>query len=90
MKEQDIEVRPIDEDLLRIITPSGIELKNNQIQIDNYLSLIQYISSFPSSVNLGWLTNLKDIPNTQMCILVTPIDDVQAYIDGISRRNNSK
>ena len=87
MKETEIEIRPIDEDLLKIITPSGIELKRNQIQIDNYLSYIQYISSFPSSVNLGWITNLKDIPNTQACILVTPIDDVQAYIDGISKRN---
>lgn len=87
MKEVEMEVRPIDEDLLRIITPSGIELKNNRIQIDNYTSLIQYISSFPSRVNLGWLSNLKDIPNTQVTILVTPIDDVQAYIDGISKRH---
>lgn len=49
------------------------------------ISSILYISGFPSQVNLGWLSTLKDIPNTSVALVVTPIEDVQGYINGISK-----
>lgn len=48
-------------------------------------SRVFYISGYPSKVNLGWLSTLKDIPNTTVSLFVTPIEDVQAYVQGISK-----
>lgn len=85
MKSKDIEKIPINYDLLRLITPQGIEIKNNRVQMGEIFSRIFYVSGYPSRVNLGWLSSLKDIPNTTVALIVTPIEDVQAYVNGISK-----
>lgn len=36
-------------------------------------------------MNLGWLSTLKDIPNTTISLVITPIEDVQGYVNGISK-----
>ena len=86
MKEKDIEKIPINYDLLRLITPQDIEIKSSRVQMGENYSRTFYISGFPSTVNLGWLSSLKDIPNTTISLIVNPIEDVQAYINGISKR----
>lgn len=85
MKAKDIERTPINYDLLKLITPQGIELKSSRVQMGEIYSRIFYISGFPSNVNLGWLSNLKDIINTTISLVVNPIEDVQSYINGISK-----
>ena len=85
MKTKELERIEINYDLLRIITPQGIQLKNNRVQMGEIYSRCFYIRDFPSNVNLSWLSSLKDIPNTTVSILVTPIEDVQAYVNGISK-----
>ena len=50
-----------------------------------FLSKIQYISGYPSRVNIGWLLNLKDIPNTIVSLVITPIEDVQGFVEGVSK-----
>lgn len=85
MKQKDMEKRPINYDLLRLITPQGIEFKSSRIQTGDNYSKILYVSGFPANVNLGWLANLKDIPNTTISLVVSPIEDVQEYVNGISK-----
>ena len=85
MKKVEIEQIPINNDLLNLITPQGIVLKYNKVQLGEITSKLQYVAGYPSTVNLGWLSNLKDIPNTTVSITVTPIEDVQSYIDGVSK-----
>lgn len=86
MKTKELERIEINYDLLRIITPQGIQLKNNRVQMGEIYSRCFYIRDFPSNVNLSWLSSLKDIPNTTVSILVTPIEDVQAYINRYLKR----
>lgn len=50
-----------------------------------FLSKIQYISGYPSRVNIGWLLSLKDIPNTIASLVITPIEDVQGFVEGVSK-----
>ncbi|MBR0491887.1 MAG: ATP-binding protein [Clostridia bacterium] len=85
MKSRDIERIPINFDLLKLITPQGIELKSSRVQMGEILSRLFYISGFPSEVNPGWASNLKEIPNTTICYIVNPIEDVQAYVNGVSK-----
>lgn len=59
MKTKDIETMPINQELLNLIAPQGIEIKSSRVQMGEFLSKIQYISGYPSRVNIGWLLNLK-------------------------------
>ncbi|EKC75978.1 hypothetical protein LEA_04928 [human gut metagenome] len=43
------------------------------------------MSGYPSRVNIGWLLSLKDIPNTIVSLVVTPIEDVQGFVEGVSK-----
>lgn len=85
MKTRDIETMPINQELLNLIAPQGIEVKSSRVQMGENISKIQYISGYPSRVNVGWLLNLKDIPNTVVSLVVTPIQDVQAFVEGVSK-----
>lgn len=85
MKTKEIEMMPINQELLNLISPQGIEVKSNRVQMGEYLSKIQYISGYPSRLNLGWLLNVKDIPNTVVSLLITPIQDVQGFVEGIAK-----
>ena len=85
MKTKEIETMPINQELLALITPQGIELKHNKVQLGEYQHKLQYVSAYPSAVNVGWLLNLKDIPNTTVSLVITPIENVQEYVDGVSK-----
>lgn len=85
MKTKEIEAMPINQELLALITPQGIELKHNKVQLGEYQHKLQYVSSYPSAVNVGWLLNLKDIPNTTVSLVITPIENVQEYVEGVSK-----
>ena len=85
MKTKDIETMPINQELLNLIAPQGIEIKSSRVQMGENISKIQYISGYPSRVNVGWLLSLKDIPNTVVSLVVTPIQDVQAFVEGVSK-----
>ncbi|MDO5556615.1 MAG: hypothetical protein Q4G09_08565 [Clostridia bacterium] len=89
MKTKEIEAIPINQELLNLIAPQGIEIKfNNRVQMGEFISKMQYIYSYPSRVNLGWLLYLKDIPNTVVTLTINPIQDIQAFVEGISKRLN--
>ena len=90
MKTKDIETMPVNQELLNLIAPQGIEIKSSRVQMGEFLSKIQYISGYPSRVNIGWLLNLKDIPNTIVSLVITPIEDVQAFVEGVSKGKKKK
>lgn len=77
MKQKEIEEMPINRELLNLLSPQHVLLKPQRAEVGEYITKFQYIYGYPSSVNLGWLMNLKDIQNTSVALVVTPIDDVQ-------------
>lgn len=85
MKSKEIEKMPVNQELLKLIAPQGIEIKSSRVQLGEFLSKIQYISGYPSRVNIGWLLSLKDIPNTVVSLVIKPIEDIQAFVEGISK-----
>ncbi len=90
MKTKEIEKMKINQELLNLISPQGIELKSNRIQMGDIISKIQYISMYPSKLNQGWLLNVKDIPSTTVCLLITPIEDLQGFVERHFQRINNR
>lgn len=85
MNSKEVEKKPINRELLNLISPQHISLKPQRAEIGDYLCKFQYVIGYPSSVNLGWLMNLKDIQNTSISLVIKPIEDIQGYIEGISK-----
>jgi len=52
MKQKEMEAIPINYDLLNLITPQGILLKNNKVELGDITHKLQYISAYPSAVNV--------------------------------------
>ena len=46
MRSKDIETMPVNQELLALIAPQGIEIKSNRVQMGEFLSKIQYISGY--------------------------------------------
>lgn len=85
MKQKEMETMPINYELLNLITPQGILLKNNKVELGEITHKLQYISSYPATVNVGWLRSLKEMRNTTVSLMITPIEDVSAYVEGVSK-----
>lgn len=56
------------------ICPFCLKFNERDICInDNYVSIIT-VNTYPSFVNIAWLSTLSNIDNTRMSIIVTPMD----------------
>ena len=61
MKQKEFQKMSNNTELLELITPQGIKVKNTSIQTGETLSKIFYVSGYPSSTNLGWLSAIQNI-----------------------------
>jgi type IV secretory pathway VirB4 component len=63
-----IVVSDVNENVLNIITPSGIDHDNNHINIGENVGEIFTISKYPSHVDYGWLVDLCSLEGTATVI----------------------
>jgi len=63
-----IVVNDVNENVLNIITPSGIDHDNNHINIGENVGEIFTISKYPSHVDYGWLVDLCSLEGTATVI----------------------
>jgi hypothetical protein len=61
-------VNDVNENVLNIITPSGIDHDNNHINIGENVGAIYTISKYPSHVDYGWLVDLCSLEGTATVI----------------------
>lgn len=54
--------------LLNIITPSGISIEDNHASIGEGVGKIYCISRYPEDADYGWLAELVNLPGTATCI----------------------
>ena len=65
MKEKEINtISDINENVLNIITPSGIDYDGNHINIGENVGEIFTISKYPSHVDYGWLVDICSLEGT--------------------------
>lgn len=70
--------------LLNIITPMGLEFKRNSLVVGENTGKIYGIVKYPQKVDYGWLSKITNIPSTIVSVSFTPIDN-GAFIENLSR-----
>ena len=78
------EVLPVNEALLNVITPMGLEIKRNSLVIGENLGKVYGAVRYPQKVDMGWLSKITNIPSTIVSVGMTPIDN-GALISAISK-----
>lgn len=64
-KAEEIRAREdVNENILNIITPSGMDFSNTYANVGENIGKIYYISKYPSSVDYGWLAPLCNLEGT--------------------------
>ncbi|MBF4695100.1 VirB4 family type IV secretion system protein [Fusibacter ferrireducens] len=74
----------VNNDLLNIITPIGLEFKRNSLIIGENTGRVYGIIKYPQKVDYGWLAKITNIPGTIVGITFIPIDNGE-FISGLSR-----
>lgn len=83
-RKQQNEVIPINNALLNIITPMGLEIKRNSLVIGENTGKVYGIVKYPQKVDYGWLSKITNIPSTIVSVSFTPIDN-GSFIESLSR-----
>lgn len=83
-RKQENEVIPINNALLNIITPMGLEIKRNSLVIGENTGKVYGIVKYPQKVDYGWLSKITNIPSTIVSVSFTPIDN-GSFIESLSR-----
>ncbi|BCN29544.1 VirB4 family type IV secretion system protein [Anaeromicropila herbilytica] len=61
--------------LLNVISPIGLEFKKNSLVLGENLGKIFGITKYPSDIDYGWLSKITNIPSTIASITFTPIEN---------------
>ena len=75
---------PVNEALLNVITPMGLEIKRNSLVIGENLGKVYGAVRYPQKVDMGWLSKITNIPSTIVSVGITPIDN-GSLISAISK-----
>ena len=78
------EAFPVNEVLLNVITPMGLEIKRNSLVIGENLGKVYGAVRYPQKVDMGWLSKITNIPSTIVSVGITPIDN-GSLISAISK-----
>ncbi|MFT9495904.1 VirB4 family type IV secretion system protein [Anaerosolibacter sp.] len=84
MKRTQSQYSDINDTLLNIITPIGLEIKRNSLVIGENTGRIYGVIKYPQKVDYGWLSKITNIPGTIVGITFIPIDNSE-FISGLSR-----
>ncbi|WP_010249510.1 VirB4 family type IV secretion system protein [Acetivibrio cellulolyticus] len=84
IKKQKTEFVPVNEALLNVITPMGLEIKRNSMVIGENTGKVYGVVRYPQKVDVGWLSKVTNIPSTIVSIGIKPLDN-GALISAISK-----
>ncbi len=84
MKKTQNNQATVNNSLLNIITPIGLELKRNSLIVGENTGRIYGIVKYPQKVDYGWLAKITNIPGTVVGITFIPIDNGE-FISGLSK-----
>ena len=71
--------------LLNILTPvGGLEYMKDHFRVGDYLGKVYVITKYPQKVDIGWLENIANIPNT-VCTLNISTTEKDNLLQNISK-----
>ena len=83
-KTKTSETAPVNQALLNVITPMGLEIKRNSLIIGENTGKVYGVVKYPQKVDMGWLSKITNIPSTIVSIGFKPIDN-STLITAISK-----
>ncbi len=84
MRKRQDQSSDINNTLLNIITPMGLEIKRNSLVIGENSGKIYGMVKYPQKVDYGWLCKLTNIPGTIVSVTFKPIDH-STFIESLSK-----
>jgi hypothetical protein len=84
MKKKTSDSVPVNQALLNVITPMGLEIKRNSLVIGENTGRVYGVVKYPQKVDMGWLSKITNIPSTIVSIGFKPIDNSE-LITAISK-----
>jgi hypothetical protein len=78
------DIAPVNQALLNVITPMGLEVRRNSLVIGENTGRVYGVVKYPQKVDMGWLSRITNIPSTIVSIGFKPIDN-SALITAISK-----
>ena len=69
------EAVPVNEALLNVITPMGLEIRKNSLVIGENTGKVYGVIRYPQKVDYGWLSKITNIPSTIVSVGIKPIDN---------------
>lgn len=79
------EAFPVNEALLNVITPMGLEIKRNSLVIGENLGKVYGAVRYPQKVDMGWLSKITNIPSTIVSVGITPIRQWFAHFRNLQK-----
>ena len=67
------EAVPVNEALLNVITPMGLEIRKNSLVIGENTGKVYGVIRYPQKVDYGWLSKITNIPSTIVSVGIKPI-----------------
>ncbi|MDD3453535.1 MAG: ATP-binding protein [Bacilli bacterium] len=59
------------------IAPAGLKWNERDIEVGDAYASIVTVNTYPSIVDVAWLSYISNINNTRMCMTITPIDSLE-------------
>ena len=84
IRKQQADFVPVNNALLNVITPLGLEFRKNGLAIGENTGKIYGIIHYPQKVDTEWLSKITNIPGTIVSIGFKPVDN-STLITAISR-----
>lgn len=84
MAKQNTAFMPVNQALLNVITPMGLELRKNSLVIGENTGRVYGVIKYPQKVDIGWLSRVTNIPGTIVSVSFRPVDN-GALIGAISK-----
>ncbi|MDK2802704.1 MAG: DUF87 domain-containing protein [Oscillospiraceae bacterium] len=76
----------INNTLLNMISPSGIEFEKTKIQLGDVALKGLGVIKYPNSINYGWLSEVCNIPSTITSITYTPSNNEEEILKDIGKQ----
>lgn len=80
-----IEKRQVNNNIIDVITPMGIEFHNTDFYFGDNLGRVLLVTKYPPRVKIGWLSRIANMEGVTCSIHLDPVKDTLKLIDNISR-----
>jgi type IV secretory pathway VirB4 component len=85
MATKKIQSRQVNNHIIDVITPMGIEFHQRDFYFGENLGRVLLVTKYPPRVKIGWLSRIANMEGVTCSIHMAPTTDVNKLIDNISK-----